>query len=325
MNSDNTLVLDFEKNIVEIEDKIEAMRHLAEGEDVDITPEISRLQQKLEKQMKASYANLTPWQKLQVSRHPQRPHCLDYVHALIEDFTPLCGDRLFADDEAMIGGIGRFKNISVVVLGQEKGHDLESRVKYNFGMAKPEGYRKAQRLMDLADKFDMPVIAFVDTDGAFPGVEAEARGQAEAIASSIEKCLQIKVPMVSVVIGMGGSGGAIAIAAANRVLMLEHSIYSVISPEGCASILWRSADKVKEATEALKLTAQDLKKFNVIDEVISEPTGGAHRDPQLTIERVGNAIHRHLKDLMPLSGDQLKKERTEKFLAMGREPQPHHK
>ena len=258
--------------------------------------------------MKASYANLTPWQKLQVSRHPQRPHCLDYVHALIEDFTPLCGDRLFADDEAMIGGIGRFKNISVVVLGQEKGHDLESRVKYNFGMAKPEGYRKAQRLMDLADKFDMPVIAFVDTDGAFPGVEAEARGQAEAIASSIEKCLQIKVPMVSVVIGMGGSGGAIAIAAANRVLMLEHSIYSVISPEGCASIL-----------------AQDLKKFGVIDEVIPEPTGGAHRDPQLTIERVGNAIHRHLKDLMPLSGDQLKKERTEKFLAMGREPQPRHK
>ena len=325
MNSDNTLVLDFEKNIVEIEDKIEAMRHLAEGEDVDITPEISRLQQKLEKQMKASYANLTPWQKLQVSRHPQRPHCLDYVHALIEDFTPLCGDRLFADDEAMIGGIGRFKNISVVVLGQEKGHDLESRVKYNFGMAKPEGYRKAQRLMDLADKFDMPVIAFVDTDGAFPGVEAEARGQAEAIASSIEKCLQIKVPMVSVVIGMGGSGGAVAIAAANRVLMLEHSIYSVISPEGCASILWRSADKVKEATEALKLTAQDLKKFGVIDEVIPEPTGGAHRDPQLTIERVGNAIHRHLKDLMPLSGDQLKKERTEKFLAMGREPQPRHK
>lgn len=325
MNSDNTLVLDFEKNIVEIEDKIEAMRHLAEGEDVDITPEISRLQQKLEKQMKASYANLTPWQKLQVSRHPQRPHCLDYVHALIEDFTPLCGDRLFADDEAMIGGIGRFKNISVVVLGQEKGHDLESRVKYNFGMAKPEGYRKAQRLMDLADKFDMPVIAFVDTDGAFPGVEAEARGQAEAIASSIEKCLQIKVPMVSVVIGMGGSGGAIAIAAANRVLMLEHSIYSVISPEGCASILWRSVDKVKEATEALKLTAQDLKKFGVIDEVIPEPTGGAHRDPQLTIERVGNAIHRHLKDLMPLSGDQLKKERTEKFLAMGREPQPRHK
>jgi len=322
MNNENTLVLDFEKNIVEIEDKIEAMRHLAEGQDVDITPEIIRLQQKLERQMKASYANLTPWQKLQVSRHPQRPHCLDYVNYLIEDFTPLCGDRLFADDEAMIGGIGRFRNMSVVVLGQEKGHDLESRVRYNFGMAKPEGYRKAQRLMDLADKFSMPVIAFVDTDGAFPGVEAEARGQAEAIASSIEKCLQIKVPLISIIIGMGGSGGAIAIAAANRILMLEHSIYSVISPEGCASILWRSADKVKEATEALKLTAQDLKKFGVIDEIIPEPTGGAHRDTSSTIERVGNAIHRHLKELMPLSGERLKAERTEKFLAMGRE-QPH--
>lgn len=319
MNNDNTLVLDFEKNIVAIEDKIEAMRHLAEGQDVDITPEIIRLQQKLERQMKASYANLTPWQKLQVSRHPQRPHCLDYVNYLIEDFTPLCGDRLFADDEAMIGGIGRFRNMSVVVLGQEKGHDLESRVRYNFGMAKPEGYRKAQRLMDLADKFGMPVIAFVDTDGAFPGVEAEARGQAEAIASSIEKCLQIKVPLISIVIGMGGSGGAIAIAAANRILMLEHSIYSVISPEGCASILWRSADKVKEATEALKLTAQDLKKFGVIDEIIPEPTGGAHRDVPSTIERVGNAIHRHLKELMPLNGEKLKAERTEKFLAMGRE------
>lgn len=321
MNNNNTLILDFEKNIVEIEDKMEALRHLTEGEDVDIAPEISRLQQKLEKQMKASYANLSPWQKLQVSRHPQRPHCLDYVHALIEDFTPLCGDRLFADDEAMVGGIGRFKNISVVVIGQEKGHDLESRVKYNFGMAKPEGYRKAQRLMDMANKFNMPVLAFVDTDGAFPGIEAEARGQAQAIAASIEKCLQIKVPLISIVIGMGGSGGAIAIAAANRVLMLEHSIYSVISPEGCASILWRSADKVKEATEALKLTAQDLKKFGVVDEIIPEPTGGAHRDVISTIERVGNALHRHLKELLPLSGEELKKQRTAKFLAMGRENQ----
>ena len=318
MNNENTLVLDFEKNIVEIEDKIEAMRHLAEGQDVDITPEITRLQQKLERQMKASYANLTPWQKLQVSRHPQRPHCLDYVHALIEDFTPLCGDRVFGDDEAMIGGIGRFKNISVVVLGQEKGHDLESRVKYNFGMAKPEGYRKAQRLMDLADKFHMPVIAFVDTSGAFPGVEAEARGQAEAIASTIQKCLQVRTPIVSVVIGEGGSGGAIAIATANRVLMLEHSIYSVISPEGCASILWRSADKVQEATEALRLTAQDLRKYGVIDEIIAEPLGGAHRNPQAVIERVGESILKHLKELMPLSGDELKKRRTEKFLKMGR-------
>lgn len=314
----NTLVLDFEKNIFEIESKIESLKYLAQSEDVDISQEVSRLQQKLEKQVKSSYSNLTPWQKSQVARHPQRPHCLDYVNALIEDFTPLCGDRLFADDEAMIGGIGRFKNISVVVLGQEKGHDIESRVKYNFGMAKPEGYRKAQRLMDLADKFNMPVICFVDTSGAFPGVEAEARGQAEAIASSIQKCLQIKAPIVSVVIGEGGSGGAIAIATANRVLMLEHSIYSVISPEGCASILWRSADKVKEATEALKLTAQDLRKLGVIDEIIAEPLGGAHRDPRAAIERVGDSILKHLKELLPQSGDELKKRRTEKFLRMGR-------
>ena len=314
----NTLVLDFEKNIFEIESKIESLKYLAQSEDVDISQEVSRLQQKLEKQVKSSYSNLTPWQKSQVARHPQRPHCLDYVNALIEDFTPLCGDRLFADDEAMIGGIGRFKNISVVVLGQEKGHDIESRVKYNFGKAKPEGYRKAQRLMDLADKFNMPVICFVDTSGAFPGVEAEARGQAEAIASSIQKCLQIKAPIVSVVIGEGGSGGAIAIATANRVLMLEHSIYSVISPEGCASILWRSADKVKEATEALKLTAQDLRKLGVIDEIIAEPLGGAHRDPQAAIERVGDSILKHLKELLPQSGDELKKRRTEKFLRMGR-------
>lgn len=318
MNSNSTMVLDFEKNIVEIEAKIESLRLLAKDEDVDIAHEVKRLQEKLEKQVKQSYANLTPWQKSQVARHPDRPHCLDYVHALIEDFTPLCGDRLFADDEAMISGIGRFKNISVVVLGQEKGRDLETRVKYNFGMAKPEGYRKAQRLMDMADKFNMPVICFVDTAGAYPGVEAEARGQAEAIASSIEKCLQIKSPMISVVIGEGGSGGAIAIAVANRVLMLENSIYSVISPEGCASILWRSSDKVKEATEALRLTAQDLKKLGLIDEIIKEPTGGAHRDTNATIELVGDVILKHLKELLPLSGEELKKQRTEKFLAMGR-------
>ncbi len=318
MNNNTTLVLDFEKNIVEIENKIESLKHLAEGQDVDISQEVSRLQQKLERQVRASYSNLNPWEKSQVARHPERPHCLDYVHGLIEDFTPLCGDRLFADDEAMVGGIGRFKNISVVVLGQEKGHDLETRLKYNFGMAKPEGYRKAQRLMSLADKFNMPIICFVDTSGAFPGVEAEARGQAEAIASSIQKCLQVKVPVVSVVIGEGGSGGAIAIATANKVLMLEHAIYSVISPEGCASILWRSADKVKEATEALKLTAQDLKKLGIIDEIIAEPLGGAHRDPKVVIENVGNAILRNLKELMPLNGEELKKMRNEKFLKMGR-------
>ncbi len=326
MNNNSTLVLDFEKNIVEIEAKIESLKHLAQGQDVDISQEVSRLQQKLERQVKSSYSNLSPWEKSQVARHPDRPHCLDYVHALIEDFTPLCGDRLFADDEAMVGGIGRFKNISVVVLGQEKGHDLETRVKYNFGMAKPEGYRKAQRLMSLADKFNLPVICFVDTAGAFPGIEAEARGQAEAIASSIQKCLQIRTPIVSVVIGEGGSGGAIAIATANRVLMLEHSIYSVISPEGCASILWRSSDKVKEATEALKLTAQDLKKLGIIDEIIPEPLGGAHRDPQRIIERVGDFILKSLKDLMPLSGDDLKKQRTEKFLKIGRNlDEPHRK
>lgn len=326
MNNNSTLVLDFEKNIVEIEAKIESLKHLAQGQDVDISQEVSRLQQKLERQVKSSYSNLSPWEKSQVARHPDRPHCLDYVHALIEDFTPLCGDRLFADDEAMVGGIGRFKNISVVVLGQEKGHDLETRVKYNFGMAKPEGYRKAQRLMSLADKFNLPVICFVDTAGAFPGIEAEARGQAEAIASSIQKCLQIRTPIVSVVIGEGGSGGAIAIATANRVLMLEHSIYSVISPEGCASILWRSSDKVKEATEALKLTAQDLKKLGIIDEIIPEPLGGAHRDPHRIIERVGDFILKSLKDLLPLSGDDLKKQRTEKFLKIGRNlDEPHRK
>ena len=318
MDTNNTLVLDFEKNIVEIENKIESLKHLAEGQDVDISQEVNKLQQKLERQVRASYSHLSPWEKTQVARHPQRPHCLDYVHGLIEDFTPLCGDRVFADDEAMIGGIGRFKNISVVVLGQEKGHDLETRLKYNFGMAKPEGYRKAQRLMTLADKFNMPIICFVDTSGAFPGVEAEARGQAEAIASSIQKSLQVKVPVVSVVIGEGGSGGAIAIATANKVLMLEHAIYSVISPEGCASILWRSADKVKEATEALHLTAQDLKKLGIIDEIITEPLGGAHRDPKRMIENVGNAILRNLKELMPMSGEDLKKSRNEKFLKMGR-------
>lgn len=318
MNNNTTLVLDFEKNIVEIENKIESLKHLAEGQDVDISQEVSRLQQKLERQVRASYSNLSPWEKTQVARHPERPHCLDYVHGLIEDFTPLCGDRLFADDEAMIGGIGRFKNISVVVLGQEKGHDLETRLKYNFGMAKPEGYRKAQRLMSLADKFNMPIICFVDTSGAFPGIEAEARGQAEAIASSIQKSLQVKVPVVSVVIGEGGSGGAIAIATANKVLMLEHAIYSVISPEGCASILWRSADKVKEATEALKLTAQDLKKLGIIDEIIPEPLGGAHRDPKATIEHVGNALLKNLKELLPTNGEELKKQRNEKFLKMGR-------
>ena len=314
----NTLVLDFEKNIFEIESKIESLKYLADSQDVDISQEVARLQQKLEKQIKVSYSNLTPWQKSQVARHPQRPHCLDYVAGLIEDFEPLCGDRCFGDDMAMVGGIGRFKGRSVIVIGQEKGSDLATRVKYNFGMAKPEGYRKAQRLMDLANKFSLPVIAFIDTSGAFPGVEAEERGQAQAIASGIEHCLNLKVPFVAVVIGEGGSGGAIAIAAANRVLMLEHSIYSVISPEGCASILWRSASKVKEATEALCLTAQDLRRLGVIDEIIAEPAGGAQRHHKEIINRVGDVVERHLKELLAQTGSELKKKRTDKFLKMGR-------
>ena len=314
----NSVVLDFEKTIVEVEAKIESLKLLAQEEDVDISSELNRLQEKLNRQLRISYSNLSPWQKAQVARHPDRPHCLDYVHSLIEDFVPLAGDRNFADDATIIGGIGRFKGISVVVIGQEKGHDLESRIKYNFGMAKPEGYRKAQRLMDMADKFNLPVISLVDTDGAYPGVEAEARGQAEAIASSIEKCFQIKSPIVATVIGMGGSGGAIAIAAANRILMLENSIYSVISPEACSSILWRSTDKVKDAAEALRFTAQDLKHFGVIDEIIKEPLGGAHRDRKATIDAVGNAILRNLKELLPMNGEDLRRERTAKFLAIGR-------
>ena len=317
MSNDANVVLDFEKKIVEIEERIKTVTALAKDSDVNIDKELNRLQLKLEKQLKLSYANLTPWQRVQIARHPKRPQCLDYVKTLIEDFIPLCGDRLFADDPTMIGGIGRYHGISVVVIGQEKGFDLETRVKYNFGMAKPEGYRKAQRLMDLADKFNMPVICFVDTDGAYPGIESEARGQAEAIASSIQKCLQIHVPLISVVIGMGGSGGAIAIATANRILMLENSIYSVISPEGCASILWRSADKAKEAAEALHLAAQDLKSLGVIDEIIAEPIGGAHRDVLATIEKVDESIYRHLQELLPLSREELKKQRNEKIYEMG--------
>lgn len=317
MSNEANVVLDFEKKIVEIEERIKTVTALAKDSDVNIDKELNRLQLKLERQLKLSYANLTPWQRVQIARHPGRPQCLDYVKALIEDFVPLCGDRVFADDPTMIGGIGRYHGISVVVIGQEKGFDLETRVKYNFGMAKPEGYRKAQRLMDLADKFNMPVICFVDTDGAYPGIESEARGQAEAIASSIQKCLQIHVPLISVVIGMGGSGGAIAIAAANRILMLENSIYSVISPEGCASILWRSADKAKEAAEALRLTAADLKAMGIIDEIIEEPVGGAHRDTMAAIEKVDESIYRHLQELLPLSREELKKRRNEKIYEMG--------
>lgn len=318
MNESTAVVLDFEKDILEIEEKIEHLKLLAKDEDMDITREIRRLERKLGQHVNRTYMNLSAWQKAQIARHPERPHCLDYIKAFVEDFTLLAGDRCFADDEAMVCGIGKIDGHAVVVMGQEKGNDLETRIKYNFGMAKPEGYRKAQRMLDLADKFHLPVISFVDTAGAYPGVDAEARGQAEAIASSIEKCLKVKTPIISIIIGEGGSGGAIAIATANSVLMLEHSIYSVISPEGCASILWRSGDKTKEATEALRLTAQDLKTLGIIDEIIKEPMGGAHRNPQQAMSAVKEVILKHLRELENVSPDDLKKQRTEKFLNMGR-------
>ncbi len=317
MSDNETVILDFEKTIVDIEEKIQHLKTIAKDEDLDITKEIKRLEKHLQTHMANVYKNLSPWQKAQIARHPNRPHCLDYIKALISDFTLLCGDRCFGDDPAMVGGIGKFGNIPVVVIGQEKGNDLDSRIKYNFGMAKPEGYRKAQRLMDMAEKFKLPVLAFVDTAGAYPGVDAEARGQAQAIAASIEKCLRIKTPIIATVIGEGGSGGAIAIAVADKVIMLEHSIYSVISPEGCASILWRSADKTKEATEALHLTAQDLKRLEIIDEIVAEPLGGAHRDAAKTFENLRTALEKDLKELCAQDYGKLKQLRTEKFLKIG--------
>src|ERR1700761_5175907 len=282
--------LEFEKSVSELEAKIDELRHVTDGERVNIADEIARLQEKVDKQLRGIYGRLTPAQKVQVARHPERPHCLDYIRALVEDFTPLAGDRAFAEDQAIIGGLGRFMGQACVIIGQERGHDTESRIKHNFGMAKPEGYRKAMRLMNLADRFRLPVITFVDTAGAFPGVDAEARGQAEAIARSIETCLSVGVPLIACVIGEGGSGGAIAIAAGDRVLMLEHSIYSVISPEGCASILWRNAANAADAAAALRLTAKDLLQLGVIDEIIAEPLGGAHRKPAEIITAVGEAL-----------------------------------
>ena len=318
MTDSTAVVLDFEKDILEIEEKIEHLKLLAKDEDMDIAREMRHLERKLTQHINRTYMNLSAWQKAQIARHALRPHCLDFINALIVDFTLLSGDRRFADDEAMVCGLGKIGGMAVVVMGQEKGNDLDSRIKYNFGMARPEGYRKAQRMMDLANKFNLPIISFVDTAGAYPGVDAEARGQAEAIAASIEKCLQVKVPLVSLIIVEGGSGGAIAIATANKVLMLEHSIYSVISPEGCASILWRSPDKTKDATEALRLTAQDLKALGIIDEIIKEPLGGAHRNREQTFEAVKEALIRNLNELVKISPDDLKTQRTDKFLKMGR-------
>ncbi|MBB4265569.1 acetyl-CoA carboxylase carboxyltransferase subunit alpha [Roseospira visakhapatnamensis] len=311
--------LDFERPIAELEGKIAELRHLGDADGMNIVDEVARLQHKVEKQLHTTYSKLSAWQKTQVARHPDRPHCQRYIDRLIKDFTPLAGDRGFADDHAIIGGLGRFRGQAVVIIGQEKGHDTETRVRHNFGMPRPEGYRKAQRLMRLAERFDLPVLTLVDTAGAFPGKGAEERGQAEAIARSTETCLDLRVPLVTCVIGEGGSGGAIALAAGNVVLMLEHAIYSVISPEGCASILWRSGDKAAEAAEALKLTAQDLESLGVIDAIVKEPLGGAHRDPDRAIDAVGDTLHAHLTDLMTLTGDEVRSRRRARFLAIGRQ------
>jgi acetyl-CoA carboxylase carboxyl transferase subunit alpha len=310
--------LDFEKPIAELESKIRELRHLAETGDADIGDEVARLEAKASDLLVATYANLTPWQKTQVARHPNRPHFSDYVTGLIEGFTPLAGDRAYGDDPAIRGGLGRFRGRPVMVIGHEKGSGTDGRVRHNFGMAQPEGYRKAVRLMKLANRFNIAIITFVDTPGAYPGIGAEERGQSEAIARSIEACLSLQVPLLSVVIGEGGSGGAIALAAGNRVMMLEHAIYSVISPEGCASILWRSAEHVQEAADALKLTASDLMRFGVIDTVIGEPIGGAHRSPCGAIDATGGAIDAALKSLGNFDGGQLKSSRRKKFLEMGR-------
>jgi acetyl-CoA carboxylase carboxyl transferase subunit alpha len=311
--------LDFEKPVAELEAKVEELRAMGEaGNAVAISEEINRLESKAALALQELYSELTPWQKTQVARHPQRPHCLDYIAGLVSNFIALAGDRKFGDDAAIIGGFGRFRGESVCIIGHEKGSDTESRLKHNFGMARPEGYRKAVRLMDMADRFGIPVVSLVDTAGAYPGIGAEERGQAEAIARSTETCLSLGVPNVAVILGEGGSGGAIAIAAANRVLMLEHAIYSVISPEGAASILWRDTAKAQEAATNMKITAQDMVRFGVIDSVVPEPTGGAHRDPQAAIAATGEAIAMALTELQGLDRETVRKLRREKFLTMGR-------
>ncbi|WP_066665298.1 MULTISPECIES: acetyl-CoA carboxylase carboxyltransferase subunit alpha [unclassified Sphingomonas] len=310
--------LEFEKPIAELQARIDELRDTAAGGEVDIEAEVAKLQAKSDRFLKDAYAKLTPWQKTQVARHPERPHFKHYVARLITDFMPLGGDRAFADDQAIQGGLGRFRGQRVMVIGHEKGDDTTSRLRHNFGMGKPEGYRKAIRLVELADKFGIPVVTLVDTSGAFPGMEAEERGQAEAIARSTEACLNLGVPMVASILGEGGSGGAVALAAGNRVLMMEHAVYSVISPEGCASILWRTADKAADAAEAMKVTAQHLKELGVIDTIVAEPLGGAHRDHAKAIDALGDAIEAALKDLSGQSATALRKARRAKFLAMGR-------
>jgi acetyl-CoA carboxylase carboxyl transferase subunit alpha len=315
-----TQYMEFEKPLAELEGKAEELRAMAresEDQDMDISEEAAALDAKAAVMLKDLYKSLTPWRKCQVARHPERPHCQDYVKAMFTDFTPLAGDRNFADDHAVIGGLARFNDQPVMVIGHEKGNDTKSRIERNFGMARPEGYRKAARLLDLADRFKLPVITLVDTAGAYPGKGAEERGQSEAIARATEKCLQIGVPLISVIIGEGGSGGAVAFATANRVAMLEHSIYSVISPEGCASILWKDAEKMREAAEALRLTAQDLKQLGVTDRIIPEPLGGAHRNWSATIEAVSAEITSMLKELRGKNAKALIKDRRQKFLDLG--------
>ncbi|HEX4365804.1 MAG TPA: acetyl-CoA carboxylase carboxyltransferase subunit alpha [Rhodopila sp.] len=311
--------LDFEKPIAELEGKIEELRRMSEPDGINIADEVARLTTVADRQLRTTYARLTPWQKTQVARHPDRPKAKDYIDSLITDFTPLAGDRAFADDAAVLGGIGRFHDRPVMVLGTEKGTDTESRVKHNFGMARPEGYRKARRLVELAGRFGLPLLSFVDTSGAFPGIEAEARGQAEAIARSIEACLEAPVPIVATIIGEGGSGGAIALASGDRILMLEHAVYSVISPEGCASILWRDQAQAPVAAEALRLTAEDLLRLRLIDQVVPEPLGGAQRDKPATLKAVEQALQDALASLQGLDGATLRGRRREKFLAMGHE------
>ena len=312
--------LDFEKPIAELESKVAELSALSVEDDgsVSITEEVTKLQQKAHQALVDTYAKLTPWQKTQVARHPDRPHCLDYVKALIEDFTPLAGDRYYAEDAAIMGGIGRFRGRSVMVIGHEKGSDTERRIRHNFGMARPEGYRKAVRLMDLAERFGMPVVTLVDTAGAYPGIGAEERGQAEAIARSTDRCLSLGVPLVAVIIGEGGSGGAVAIATANRIYMLEHSIYTVASPEAAASILWKDSTRAVDAATNMKITAQDLLKLGIIDGIIPEPVGGAHRDGVEVIKAAGHTILAALRAFDDLTPDEIRKDRREKFLAMGR-------
>ncbi|EKE09623.1 MAG: hypothetical protein ACD_16C00130G0028 [uncultured bacterium] len=312
--------LEFEKGISELESKLSELRHLSSNAEVNIAAEVKRLQEKVDAMLKKTYGSLNPWQKVLVARHPERPQTSDYIDALITNFTPLAGDRNFAEDEAIIGGLGQFKGHPVVVMGHEKGKDTDSRIKHNFGMARPEGYRKAARLMRLADRFNLPIITFVDTAGAYPAIEAEERGQSEAIARSLEVSGAVQVPIITTIIGEGGSGGAVALAFANVVMMLEHAVYSVISPEGCASILWRTRDKKEEAAAAQKLTAQDLKKLGIIDAIIPEPLGGAQRNAQTVIAAVGDAIEKSLTPLLSLDGKTIRDKRRSKFLNIGRPP-----